>query len=142
MIIVAADGAGGGRTKVDGTAGPKTADNPTGQRIQVEFDRTAFSGDGFQQAVGHEGSHAADGADWAASGFAGSKQPFFYQSEVDAFTVQSLLIEAQHPNKGPFDFDYSLPYASGGKGKNPYVRTPINLYSSGWAEADKATLRS
>ncbi len=52
--------------KVDPNTGAKitTATNPTGQDTVVTFDPTQVkSGDEYAEAVGHEGSHVADGSD-------------------------------------------------------------------------------
>jgi RHS repeat-associated protein len=79
----------GGVTEVSGTAnGDKSADNPTGQNINVTFNPNAV---GDASLVGHEGSHVADGSDWVASGFSASKDPTNHQTEMDANDVQFNL---------------------------------------------------
>jgi RHS repeat-associated protein len=76
----------GGLTQVSGIAnGNKSADNPTGQNINVTFNP---NGAGDASLVGHEGSHVADGSDWVASGFSASKDPTNHQTEMDANHVQ------------------------------------------------------
>lgn len=137
VTIVAKDGDGGGRTYVDGVPDKKTSDNPLRQRIHVEFDHDAFKSAGFSTLIGHEGSHAADGSGWVGSGFDNRANPAAYQTEVDAFTVQSLLAEAAYPNSKVY---VSLPgYQE--PGKNPSLPENVALWDTGWAEADKATLR-
>jgi hypothetical protein len=57
---------------------------------------------------------------------------------MDAFTVQSVLNQAQNPD----NYSYvSLPYFKE-PGKNPYLPERVRIWDSGWAEADRATLRS
>jgi RHS repeat-associated protein len=138
VTIVAKDGAGGGRTGVVGVAGQKTADNPAGQNIRVQFDPSAFEGATFGNLIGHEGSHAADGSDWVKSGFRDSANPTTYQGEVDAYTVQSLLAQARNPDTYSF---ISLPGGFKQPGKNPYLHENVRIWDSGWNEADRATLR-
>jgi RHS repeat-associated protein len=123
-----------GDTAVAGTAGPKTADNPTGQDIRVTF--TSFGG----QVIAHEGSHVADGSEWVASGFANSKNPTNYQTEFDAFTVQFLQVQADSNNQG------RATYILGGwhkdPGKNPWVPLVLTMWDSGWKEANRAVMRA
>lgn len=137
VTIFAKEGAGGGRTGVEGVVGQKTADNPTGQSIRIEFDPGAFQRPTFGNLIGHEGSHAADGSDWVKSGFGGSANPTTYRSEVDGFTVQSVLAQARNPDT------YSFVTLPGGKqpGKNPYLPERLRIWDSGWKEADRATMR-
>ena len=56
---------------------------------------------------------------------------------MDAFTVQSVLGETFRPNS------YGAVSLPGFKppGKNPYLPEKVRLFDSGWAEADRATLR-
>ncbi|MGH9930080.1 MAG: RHS repeat-associated core domain-containing protein, partial [Pyrinomonadaceae bacterium] len=124
-----------GGTQVEGVAGAKTADNPTGQNIRVAFNPSEFDRDNFQSLIGHEGSHAADGSDWVKNSFKGV--PTEYQGEVDAFTVQSVLSQANYPDSYRF---VSLPSFKE-RGKNPYFPVQVRIWDSGWAEADRATLR-
>lgn len=137
VTIFANEGAGSGRTQVAGVAGLKTKDNPTGQNIRVAFDPEAFSTNTFGDLVGHEGSHVADGSDWVKSGFANSANPTEYQTEVDGYTVQSLLAQARNPNGSS---NILLP-GFNEKGKTPYFPENVAIWNSGWAEADRATIR-
>ena len=78
---------------------PVTADDPTGQNIQVTFrgGKDAVLGnpnsDEAIMAVAHEGSHAADAEDWAINGFTNSPRKF--QTESRAYGVSSLVGEAR-----------------------------------------------
>ena len=56
-----------------------------------------------------------------------------------AFTVSSLLIEAENP--GSMLPNYFLPWADRPNGKAGYPPEQIRLYSASWSEADKATKR-
>jgi hypothetical protein len=124
-----------GETQVEGVAGAKTADNPTGQNIRVAFNPSAFYKENFGDLIGHEGSHAADGSDWVKNNFKGV--PTEYQGEVDAFTVQSVLNQAHNSDSYSY---VSLPYYKQ-LGKNPYLPEKVRIWDSGWKEADRATLR-
>ncbi len=137
VTIFASEGVGSGRTQVAGVAGQKTADNPTGQNIQIGFDPDAFQRSSFGDLIGHEGSHGADGSDWVKSGFAKTANPALYQSEVDAHTVQSVLAQARNPNSYSYIF---MPHYFQ-QGKNPYLPENVRIWDSGWKEADRATLR-
>ena len=76
----------GGVTEVSGIANRnKSADNPTGQNINVTFKPNAT---GDASLVAHEGSHVADGSAWVASGFSPSQNPTNHQTEMDANHVQ------------------------------------------------------
>jgi RHS repeat-associated protein len=120
-----------GKTQAAGAIGQKTADNPTGQDIRITFDKSSFDN---EETVAHEGSHAADGSDWIASGFSANKNPTIYQTELDAYTVSSLIIEA-----------------GGGGGVNvlpgnPNTKPPIlpavfRLWNQSWKAADVEKLR-
>jgi RHS repeat-associated protein len=77
-------------TTVDGAAGAKTADNPTGQKIEVKFNPNAL-GNAMDQA--HEGSHVADGSAWVASGFSRAFNPTRFQTEMDAYRVSATIGE-------------------------------------------------
>jgi RHS repeat-associated protein len=138
VTIFASAGAGNPYTQVEGVAGPKTADNPTGQNIRVTFTAKSFEHtEVLAGSIGHEGSHAADGAAWVKSGFAASSNPKLYQAEMDAFTAQSLVGQSFTPNS---EATISMPYFKE-PGKNPYLPEKIELWNPGWAEADRATLR-
>jgi RHS repeat-associated protein len=78
----------GAITTVAGAAGPKTADNPTGQKINVTFGTGVLS-DARPTLAAHEGSHVADGSDWVRSGFSAAMNPTRYQTELNAYQVQS-----------------------------------------------------
>ena len=137
VTIAAKDGAGAGRTEVAGVAGQKTADNPTGQNIRIGFDHDSFQASSLGDMIGHEGSHAADGSDWVKSGFANSANPALYQSEVDAYTVQSVLAQVRNPDS----YSYIQLPAGFIPGKNPYLPEKVRIWDSGWKEADRATIR-
>lgn len=135
--IFAAEGGGAGRVEVKGTAGRKTDDNPTGQRIKVSFDADVFDNESFGDLIGHEGAHVADGSNWVKSGFADSAHPTSYQTESDGFLVQSLLAQARNPDRRSY---IPLPGFKA-PGKNPYLPQEIDIWNPSWAEADRATLR-
>src|SRR5208282_5984104 len=79
----------GGVTEVSGVAnGDKSADNPTGQNINVTFNPNAVGGDFSGGLVGHEGSHVADASAWVASGFSPSMNPTNSTTEFNAYHVQ------------------------------------------------------
>jgi len=128
-----------GYRQVAGVAGAKTSDNPTGQDIRVTIRSDRF-GPGLDQIVGHEGSHVADGSEWVASGFAKSKAPTLYQTESDAYTVQSLMIQADFDNKGTAAQRLGEYYKE--PGKNPWLPLTMTWWDSGWKEADRATIRA
>ncbi|MBK9709286.1 MAG: RHS repeat-associated core domain-containing protein [Acidobacteria bacterium] len=138
VTIFTKEGAGAGRTGVDGVAGRRTADNPNGQNIRVEFDANIYNHSGLSNLIGHEGSHAADASEWVSSGFAASKNPTRYKTEVDAYTVTSLLLEGRG---GAFQVPTMLPHYRNRRGVVTYLPDQIYMYQSSWAEADKATLR-
>jgi RHS repeat-associated protein len=127
-----------GDTAAEGVAGPKTADNPTGQNIHVTFDSKAFDSETFAEGIGHEGSHVADYSDWAKSGFADRANPNTYQFEVNGYTVQSLLAEAADPNHSS---SARLPYFKQ-PGKNPYLPERVPIWKPEWEGADRATLQA
>lgn len=68
--------------------GNKSADNPTGQNINVTFNPNAVGGMYSGGLVAHEGSHVADGSDWVKSGFSRSMNPTSSQTEFNAYHVQ------------------------------------------------------
>jgi len=139
VTIFAKAGLGHNQTETEGVARQKTADNPTGQNIHVTFDTKAFDNtDSLAAGIGHEGSHAANGSDWVKSGFAASSNPRSYDAEMDAYTVQSVMFQTFHPNGYG---TVSLPYFKE-PGKNPYLPENVRIWDSGWAAADRATLRS
>jgi hypothetical protein len=125
---------------VAGLAGQKTSFNPTGQDIRITFRSDLFTNPGFNQTISHEGSHAADGSEWAASGFANSKNPTNYQTEFDAFTVEMLQVQSDFNNSG------KASQIIGGwhkdPGKNPWIPLIFTEWDSGWKEADRATMRA
>jgi RHS repeat-associated protein len=73
---------------------PKTADNPLGIRINVDFGKEMFTGsaDNAPDAA-HEGSHVGDAQDWAGSGFSTSAHPTRYGTEFRAFNVAAGIAE-------------------------------------------------
>ena len=78
-----------GVTEVSGVAnGEKSADNPTGQNINVTFNPGAVGQDQSGGLVAHEGSHVADGSDWVKSGFSASMDPTHNTTEINANHVQ------------------------------------------------------
>jgi RHS repeat-associated protein len=82
-------------TEVSGVAnGNKSADNPTGQNINVTFKPDAVGRDLSGSLVGHEGSHVADGSDWVKSGFSSSLDPTRHTSEMSANHVQFNLLNS------------------------------------------------
>jgi RHS repeat-associated protein len=135
VTIYAAEG-NDGTTQVAGVAGARTKDNPTGQDIRIIFNSQSFNSDSLSDVIGHEGSHAADGSDWVKSGFAANKNPGAYQSEVDGYTMQSLMAEANKPTGSN---SVRLPYFKE-PGKNPYLPERAPIWKSEWAGADRATL--
>lgn len=85
----------GGVTEVSGVAnGDKSADNPTGQNINVTFNPNAVGGTLDGGLVAHEGSHVADGSDWVKSGFSPGMDPTRYQTEIHAYQVQWNVTQA------------------------------------------------
>ena len=138
VTIFAKAGLGHDQTQVEGVAGRKTADNPTGQNIHVTFDTKSFDcSDCLAAGIGHEGVHAANGSDWVKSGFAASSNRRLYDAEMEAFTVQSVIIQFRPDGSATV----SLPHFKE-PGKNPYLPEKVRIWDSGWAEADRSTLRS
>jgi len=85
----------GGVTEVSGVAnGEKSADNPTGQNINVTFNPNSVGGTLDGGLVAHEGSHVADGSDWVKSGFSPGMDPTRYQTEIHAYQVQWNVTQA------------------------------------------------
>ncbi len=125
-----------GGTEVEGVAHTKTQQNPNGQNIHVTFDEDAVNHKALSDVIAHEGSHAADGSDWVTSGFKLNANPLAYKSEFDGYIVGSILAEARDPHHSTWAV---LPYYKP-PGKNPYLADNIELYNSGWAGADRATL--
>ena len=77
-------------TTVAGTLGAKTADNPTGQNIEVKFNARGV-GNAMDEV--HEGSHVADGSAWVASGFSAATNPTRFQTELNAYRVSATIGE-------------------------------------------------
>lgn len=88
-IQVGDTGKFGGTTTVAGD-GEKTADNPTGQKIEVKFNKSQI---GNATDEGHEGSHVADGSAWVASGFKAALNPTRFQGEMRAYGVSATISE-------------------------------------------------
>lgn len=126
VTIRAAEG-NDGATQVAG-AGPKD--------IRVTFDSASFASEHFSEGLGHEGSHVADGSDWVKGRYADKANPSAYQFEVDGYTVQSLMAEANNPNGSN---SVRLPYFKE-PGKNPYLPERATIWKSEWKGADRATL--
>jgi hypothetical protein len=139
VTVFARDGAGGGRVSVEGVAGRRTRDNPTGQNIRVAFDPSVFDHGGFSNLIGHEGSHIADASDWVRSGFDAASNPTRYKTEFDAYTVSSLLAETGWRG-GVTPPSIWLPHHRRGN-TLLYLPDRIELWNPGWREVDKATLR-
>jgi RHS repeat-associated protein len=82
------------------TAGLKNANanrahNPNQIDTRIIIDLEHINKDGGKDAddilaltLAHEGSHAADGEEWVASGFSRSKNPNGYRTETDAFLTE------------------------------------------------------
>jgi hypothetical protein len=79
----------GAITHVEGGA-PKTADNSTGQKIEVKFS-VGLVGDAMSEV--HEGSHTADGSAWVTSGFSAALNPTKFQTEQRAYRVTDTISE-------------------------------------------------
>jgi RHS repeat-associated protein len=85
----------GAVTEVSGVAnGNKSADNPTGQNINVTFKPDAVGGDSGGGLVAHEGSHVADASAWVASGFSAQMNPTNRDTEFRAYHVQFNVLNA------------------------------------------------
>jgi RHS repeat-associated protein len=138
VFILSKEGGGAGRARTSGTTVGKTKDNPTGQKIQVEFDPGTFSSEGLAEGVAHEGSHAADGADWVKSGFKDSMNPTEYQSEFDAYTVSAFMAEAAGERGLAYPINANLKDFRSRFGAFPYS---TEIWNSSWAAADVETLR-
>lgn len=98
-----------GETQVAGTLTAKTKDNPTGQNIRVLIKDSAFDSDSLFGTIAHEGTHAADGADWIKSGFRKSMNPTEYQTEFAAFETESLVYQAAGVPKATFTIESNKP---------------------------------
>jgi RHS repeat-associated protein len=90
-------------TEVSGVAnGNKSADNPTGQNINVTFRPGAVGGDLSGSLVAHEGSHVADGSEWVKSGFSPSMNPTRNLTEMNAnhaqFNILNVQLGMMYPN--------------------------------------------
>jgi RHS repeat-associated protein len=83
---------GDAQTAVSGVAGQKTADNPTGQNIEVTFKADSASSAGL---IAHEGSHVADASNWVKSGFSPGQDPTRYGTEIKAYNVQFNILQQQ-----------------------------------------------
>jgi RHS repeat-associated protein len=100
-----------GVTEVSGVAnGNKSADNPTGQNINVTFNPGAVGGDFSGGLVGHEGSHVADASAWVASGFSPSLNPTNSTTEFNAYHVEFGLLNALGTLKTPPGSTYTGGY--------------------------------
>jgi len=105
-------------------------------KINVTIDTEQFSeSGGLQGVIFHEGSHAADGSDFAR-GIA--KNPSQYQGEFDAYTVSSLYEEASGYRSPTVLQPYTTRY------KNATIVHPpsiVSFYESRWG-VDKETMRA
>jgi len=96
-------------TEVSGVAnGNKSADNPTGQNINVTFKPDAVRGELSGSLVAHEGSHVADGSDWVKSGFSASMNPTHNLTEMNANHVQFNIMNVQLGMLYPAGYTASL----------------------------------
>jgi RHS repeat-associated protein len=110
VTINVGETARGASTAVAVAIGPRTADNPTGQNINVTFNPGTLSGDNVQPILAaHEGSHVADGSAWVASGFSAALNPTNYATEFRAYQVTAGVGEGLggmftmlRPASGPF----------------------------------------
>ena len=139
VFILGKDGKGAARTRTNGTTVAKTRDNPTGQKIEVEFDNATFSNSNFEEVIAHEGSHAADGADWVKSGFKDIMNPTEYKTELDAYTVSSLIAEAGGHRSLSFPLNVNLNDPLSRFGAFPYS---AEIWNSSWTPADVETMRT
>jgi RHS repeat-associated protein len=106
--------------------------------INIKIDTEQFSQTkGLINTIAHEGSHAADAADFALGR---ATNPSSYQTEFKAYTVSSLFLEALGNRYLP---PLALP-AYTTRDKNSRIVHPptlVHLYQASWAEADKTALR-
>jgi len=114
-----------------GSGGETSAsfDNKTGKlvgNVTVRFNANALDSDSSQALVAHEGSHVDDYKT------VGNRNDFF--EELDAYTVQSIFLEAQFPNQRRV-FTVTSP------GKPP-KETEYDIWNPSWEGPDKETLRS
>jgi hypothetical protein len=108
----------GGVTEVSGVAnGDKSADNPTGQNINVTFNPNAVGGDYSGSLVAHEGSHVADGSAWVASGFSAKMNPTNFTTEFNAYHVQFNIGNALLGLKAGPDGTYTGSINIGARGR-------------------------
>jgi len=106
-------------------------DKKTGKlqgNITVSFNSQDFSSDSGQSLVAHEGSHVND------KQTVGMRDE--YDAEMDAYTVQSLFVEAQFPNERKV-LRTTTTSPSGRE-----IHTEYDIWNPSWKEADKQTLRS
>src|SRR5579863_5571498 len=131
----------GGVTEVSGVAnGDKSADNPTGQNINVTFNPGSVGQDLSAGLVAHEGSHVADGSDWVKSGFSAGMDPTHNTTEMNANHVQfnimnQQLMERNFPN--PFTaslYGRSVNWTAGDtfKGITPDLQKAIQKANGSW----------
>lgn len=102
-----------------------THDRKTGKlvgNVTVHFNKNALDGDSSQSLVAHEGDHVHSNK---ALGLRGS-----FAKEMDAFTVESLFLEAQHPGE-------RVVFTTTGNPPRDY-----DIWNPSWDGPDKATLRS
>lgn len=102
----------------------RTPDNPSGQRTILTFTKDAMNSDELPMMFWHEGSHAADGQKWRASGCQKKHNPFVYFTEYKAYSVASLAASVFRPRK-PYEF--VLP-GKGHRGRNLYLPEILRFY--------------
>jgi hypothetical protein len=100
-----------GVTEVSGVTGRQTADNPTGQNINVTVNPSSLGSSGAAGLIAHEGSHVADAAAWVASGFSSSMNPTRYRTEMNAYRTQFYIYEAQGSTR-PAEFPTTITFGS------------------------------
>ncbi len=100
-------------------------DNPGGYAINITMTRWTM---GEPDGVAHEGSHAADGKDWAESGFKEEMRPNYYQSEFKAWTVGVIVRQVMAPNER---YSIEQPWSYKGRSGMNY----ITLYDPAWAKS-------
>jgi hypothetical protein len=110
----------GGVTEVSGVAnGNKSADNPTGQNINVTFNPNSVGGTFDAGLVAHEGSHVADASAWVASGFSAKLNPTNFTTEFNAyhveFNVGNALLGILRPPGGGTYVSGSFSFPKGGQ---------------------------
>jgi uncharacterized protein RhaS with RHS repeats len=104
-------------TEVSGVAnGNKSADNPTGQNINVTFNPTFMGRDFSGSLVAHEGSHVADGSDWVKAEFSPTMNPTHNATEMNAnhvqFNILNVILGAEAAKIGADGYSGSMNHNS------------------------------